>query len=94
MDYKLTDGFIKDTKSYGHDRDFLHLVAGKIKETVKAKSFEDISGLVHIRGRETHYRFKIKTRKTIYRIGIKVLGNTIWFARLDNDKKRFYKRFK
>ena len=94
MEYALTKSFNKDTESYKYDSEFLRMLAGKVNEINKADSFEDITGLVHIRGRATHYRFKIKTRKTTYRIGIKLLSNVVWFARLDNDKKRFYKRFK
>lgn len=94
MEYEFTKSFDKDTQSYKHDREFLRMLGGKVNEIDSANSFEDIRGLVPIRGRETHYRFKIKTRKTTYRVGIKLLGNKVWLARLDNEKKRFYKRFK
>lgn len=94
MEYEFTKSFDKDLESYKHDREFLRLLGGKVNEIGRANSFEDITGLVPIRGRETHYRFKIKTRKTTYRVGIKLLTNRIWFARLDKDKRRFYKRFK
>ena len=94
MEYEYTKGFLKDITSYKHDKEFLHLLGAKVNEIQKSSAFHDISGIVPIRGRETHYRFKIKTRKTTYRVGIKLLSNTAWLSRLDNDKKRFYKRFK
>jgi hypothetical protein len=93
MEYKLTNQFLKDVKSFGGDNNFVHLLAAKIKETVTATSFDQLDGLVSIRGTSAHYRFKIKTDKTIYRIGIKRFKKVVWFACIDNNKKRFYKRF-
>ncbi|MBI3501110.1 MAG: hypothetical protein HY063_04885 [Bacteroidetes bacterium] len=94
MEYELTKGFIKDARKYKHDHELSALLEARIKETAKAATLENLSGIVPIRGRDTHYRFKLKTRNATYRIGIKLLSNIIWFARLDKDKRRFYKRFK
>lgn len=92
MEYEYSDIFIKDIKSFERDKEFAQQLAGKIKEIKKANSIEDIPGLEEIRGRKVFYRFKIKTRKTTYRIGIKVLHTVVWLTLIDNAKKRFYKR--
>ena len=93
MESEFTNKYLRDLKSYKKDRELIHLLGAKINEAVKSNSIEDVNGLVLIRGTTVHYRFKIKSGKIIYRIGIKHLKNTIWFACIDNNKKRFYKRF-
>ena len=93
MEYEFSDKFIRDLKSFRHDKEFVHLLGAKINETIKAKSLKNIGGLVSIRKTKVHYRLKIKSSKEIYRIGLKLLNNVIWFSCIDSNKKRFYKRF-
>lgn len=76
------------------NKDLISIVAKKIQHVSKAKTLEDITELVTIRKTTSHYRIKIKLPdKSVYRMGIKVLKNTVWFACLENDKKNFYKKF-
>ncbi|HTA26251.1 MAG TPA: hypothetical protein VK809_00570 [Bacteroidia bacterium] len=84
---------MKDAKSFDDDSEFVHLLAVKVKHITKVASMEDIDGLVPIRKTTTNYRFKIKTNKSTYRVGIKRIKKIIWLACIDNNKKRFYKRF-
>jgi hypothetical protein len=93
MDYEFTNEFLKDLKHFGPDSKFLQQLEAKINHTFNVTSIGRIDGFVPIRGTTTHYRFKIKTDKTIYRIGVKRIKKVIWFACIDNNKKRFYKRF-
>lgn len=93
MEYEFTRQFAKDLKSYTDDKSFLQTIGKRVNETNRADSINEIHGLKDIRGTTAHFRFKIKTNKAIYRIGIKLLKNVIWFACIDNNKKRFYKRF-
>jgi|HubBroStandDraft_5_1064220.scaffolds.fasta_scaffold1565908_2 hypothetical protein len=93
MTYEFTNQFLKDIKRFGKNKKLIHLLGAKIKETNLADSIDGISGLQIIRGTAIHFRFKIRTETTIYRIGIKKLKKVIWFACIDSNKKRFYKRF-
>lgn len=79
-------------EKYSDDWELLQLLSGKIREVEKAISPDEISGLVPIRQRRVYYRFKITSRKTLYRIGIKILHNKVWFVIIDTYKKRFYER--
>ena len=67
MEYKLTNQFLKDTKFFADDTEFVHLLAVKVKHITKVASIEDVDGLVPIRKTSTNYRFKLKTNRTIYR---------------------------
>ncbi len=93
MVYEFTNQFLKDAKRFHKDSKFVHLLGAKINETLNANSIEGIAGLQLIRGTFVHYRFKIKTDSSVYRVGIKSLKKVIWFACVDSNKKRFYKRF-
>ena len=93
MEYEFTKQFAGDLRRYKTDQQFIHSIGKRINETIVALSIVDIHGLSQIRGITVHYRFKIKTKEAVYRIGIKRLKKVIWFACIDNDKKRFYKRF-
>jgi len=93
MEYEFTKQFLRDVKRFHRDDKFVHHLGAKINHTFNAVSIDKIDGLVSIRGTAVHYRFKIKTDKCVYRIGIKRLKKIIWFACIDNNKKRFYKRF-
>lgn len=93
MEYEFTNQFLKDLKRFRKDARFLQHLGAKINHTFKTESIDKIDGLEPIRGTTIHYRFKIKTDTFIYRIGIKRLKKIIWFACIDNNKKRFYKRF-
>ena len=93
MEYESTNQFLRDLNRYKHDKKFIHLIGARINETISVSSLEMIHGLEPIRGTTSHYRFKIKTEKFIYRVGIKRLKKVIWFSCADSNKKRFYKRF-
>ena len=93
MDYEFTNEFLKDLKRFRPDRKLLQNLEAKINHTYNSASIEQLDGFIRIRGTTTHYLFKIKTNKTIYRIGVKRIKKVIWFACIDNNKKRFYKRF-
>ena len=93
MEYEFERNYFHDLENYSNDSEFFRLLAGKIKEIEKAVSLEDIPGLEEIRGRRVFFRFKIKTRKNTYRIGVKILHHVVWLVLIDNAKKRFYKRF-
>lgn len=93
MDYEFTNEFLKDLKRFRSDQRLLQHLEAKINHTYNSISIEELNGFVPIRGTTTHYRFKIKTNKSIYRIGVRRIKKVIWFACIDNDKKRFYKRF-
>ncbi len=94
MEYEFTNQFVKDLKRFATNKVLLNIVAKKIQHVAKADSLDDITELIAIRKTTSHYRIKIKLPdKTKYRIGIKVLRKTVWFACLENDKKRFYKNF-
>ncbi len=77
MEYEFSDKFIRDLKFFRHDREFIHLIGSKINETIKAKSIKNIGGLVSIRKTKVHFRLKIKSTKEIYRVGLKLLKNTV-----------------
>ncbi len=92
MELKFTNAFKRDRDYYAEDDELFRQIAGKIKEIKKANSIQDVSGLEDIRGRKVFYRFKITSGKTVYRIGMKMLHNTVWLTLIDKDKRRFYKR--
>ncbi len=93
MEYELTNQFLRDIRRYKTDKTFVRAIGARINETISAKELNDIHGLVLIRGTTAHFRFKIRSGNTTYRIGIKKLKNVIWFACVENNKSRFYKGF-
>ncbi len=74
MECEFTNQFLKDSRRFQKDSKLVHLLGAKINETIKAKSVKSIGGLQLIRGTKVHYRFKIKTDKHVYRVGIKRLS--------------------
>jgi hypothetical protein len=94
MEYEYAKKYLKDLRRYKNNKALLSIVAKKIQHISKAKSLGEITELVAIRKTKSYYRIKIKlSENNVYRIGIAVLKNTIWFACIENDKKRFYKKF-
>ena len=94
MEYEYTKKYWKDLKRYTTNKELIILVAKKTQSVIKAKALSDISELVPIRKTSAHYRIKIKlSDKNTFRIGLRVLKNTVWFSCLENNKKRFYKKF-
>ena len=94
MVLKYSRKFISQFKKYDDDKKLLQLIGKKINHVKTVSSASEISELVPIRKTNSHYRIKFKiTEKIIYRIGISILDNTVWFACIEKDKKRFYKQF-
>jgi hypothetical protein len=94
MEYEYTNKFVRDLKRYQNNKDLIHIIGQKINLVIKVKSAKEIIELVPIRKTTSRYRIKIKfSKEKVYRIGIVILKNTVWFACIDDNKKRFYKRF-
>lgn len=94
MELKYSRKFIRQLTQYRQDKNLAHVLARKIKHIEKVSVAAEINELVQIRKTSTHYRIKIKiSEKSVYRIGIKILNNRVWFACIEKDKKRFYKQF-
>jgi mRNA-degrading endonuclease RelE of RelBE toxin-antitoxin system len=64
----------------------------KIEQLEKAPDITHITGLKLLRGYQTHYRIKVITDRTSYRIGALIRGNTIWLVRF-LSRKRIYQLF-
>jgi len=73
MEYEFTNQFSIDLKRYRRDKLFIHSIGKIINETIVALFIENIHGLDSIRETSVHYRFKIKTKDAVYRVGIKRL---------------------
>ena len=72
----------------------IRIIGEKVNHIIKVESAEEIHELVSIRKTTSRYRIKIKlSDEEVYRIGIVILKNTVWFACIDVNKRRFYKRF-
>lgn len=94
MEYEYSNKFLKDLERYKNKRQLLNIIGRKVQHIKKAESTNEIHELVSIRKTKSHYRIKIKlSEKEVYRVGIVILKKTIWFACIDKDKRRFYKRF-
>ncbi len=94
MELKFSKKFIRQLERFQYDKKLYRLLAAKIKFIESASSESEISELVQIRKTNTRFRIKIKiSNRIIYRVGINILHNKIWFACIENDKKRFYKQF-
>jgi len=92
MELKFTKDFKRDRDFYSGDDKFFSQLAGKMKNLQEANLIEDVSGMIPIRGRKVHYRFKLISGKIVYRVCIKILHNKVWFTIIDTYKKRFYDR--
>lgn len=94
MELKYTNRFLRDLKKYKDEKDLIQIIGKKANGITKASSADDIHELVRIRKTSSHYRIKIKiSDKTVYRLGIIILRNTVWLASIESDKRRFYKNF-
>lgn len=95
MEYEYTKKFEKDLQRYKNNPALIRIIGKKIKHIIRSASIDEIQELVPIRKKISRYRIKIRLAENrIFRIGIVVLKNTVWFACIDKDKKRFYKRFR
>lgn len=94
MELKFSNKFTRQLKQYKNEKKLFQNLASKIKHIKSAVSISEITELVKIRKTSIHYRIRIKiSERKVYRIGIIILHRTIWFACIENDKKRFYKQF-
>lgn len=87
-----------DVLLYQHERDVDKLRYKRLKATIdskitqieNAKSIAQITGIKRLRAYKIHYRIKVETLKTKYRIGAIVRGNTIWLVRFSPRKKIYF----
>ncbi|HLG36397.1 MAG TPA: hypothetical protein VI757_16080 [Bacteroidia bacterium] len=94
MELKYSKKFVRQLRQYRNDEKFFQILSRKIRHIESVNSPAEISELVRIRKTSAHYRIKIKlSDRIVYRIGISVFRNTVWFASIENDKKRFYRQF-
>jgi hypothetical protein len=94
MELKYTNKFFRDLKRLKNDKTLIYTIAKKANNIKAASSIKEIHELIRIRKTQAHYRIKIKiSDKLVYRIGVVAIKNTVWFACINNDKKRFYKGF-
>lgn len=64
----------------------------KIEQLEKAPDISHITGLKLLRSYKTHYRIKVITDGSSYRIGAVIRGNTIWLVHF-LSRKKIYQRF-
>jgi hypothetical protein len=94
MELKYSNRFVRQLKQYRQDEKLFLLLGKKIKHIQSVDAAADISELVRIRKTTAHYRIKIKiSERVVYRVGIAIHNNAVWFACIENDKKRFYRQF-
>ena len=94
MELRFSKKFVRQLKKYDGDEKLMQLLAKKIKHVQSVSASSAISELVPIRKTASHYRIKFKISDlTVYRLGLQCYHNTVWFACIEKDKKRFYKQF-
>ena len=64
----------------------------KLEQLEKAPDISQITGLKLLRSYKTHYRIKVITDGSSYRIGAVIRGNTIWLVHF-LSRKKIYQRF-
>lgn len=95
MEYEYTNRYERDLLRYNDNEELILAIAKKVIHVTKIDSIDELHEAVLLRKKTSRYRIKIKlSPDEVYRIGIIVLKNTVWFTCIDKDKKRFYKRFK
>ncbi len=95
MEYEYTKRYERDSLRYKDIEELIHAIARQILHVTKIESIDEMLEAVVLRKKTSRYRIKIKlSPDEVYRIGIIVLKNKVWFTCIDKDKKRFYKRFK
>ncbi|MBI3501105.1 MAG: hypothetical protein HY063_04860 [Bacteroidetes bacterium] len=95
MEYEYTNRYERDLLRYTDNEELIHIIAKKVLHITRIDSIDEMHETVVLRKKTSRYRIKIKlSQDEVYRIGIIVLKNTVWFTCIDKDKKRFYKRFK
>ncbi len=95
MEYNYTNRYERDLLRYKNNDELIHSIGKKVFHVTKIDSIEEMHEAIPLRKKTSRYRIKIKiSPDEVYRIGIIVLKNTVWFTCIDKDKKRFYKRFK
>ena len=95
MEYEYTNQYERDFLRYKNNEELIHSIGKKVLHVTKINSIDELSEAIALRKKTSRFRIKIKlSPDEVYRIGIIVLKNTVWFTCIDKDKKRFYKRFK
>ncbi len=70
----------------------LEALRDRIKQIEIAQDASHIIGLKLLRNYQAHYRIKIITPHSSYRIGAVIRGNTIWLVRF-LSRKKIYQQF-
>ena len=63
-------------------------VAGVVLQIEKANTLSEISSLIKLKGFDEYFRIRVGN----YRIGAKLMGDTLWLTVID-DRKNIYKHF-
>jgi mRNA interferase RelE/StbE len=79
--------FLKDTKKIKDD-DLREKVDQAIEEVRAAADIRSITNVRKLFGFANHYRIRVGT----HRIGIEIVGDTVWFGRL-LPRRDFYRHF-
>ncbi|MFH1197408.1 MAG: type II toxin-antitoxin system RelE/ParE family toxin [bacterium] len=87
MIIKIDSSFVKDTKKI-KDRQLLAKIADCIEEIQMAGNFKQIKNVKKLHGEENFYRIRLGE----YRLGIRILENTVEFIRVLH-RKDIYKHF-
>ena len=74
------------------DTVLLEALKGKIVQLKDASDISQVTGMKLLKGYVTHYRIKIVTKSTSFRMGVVVRGNTVWLVRF-LSRKKIYQNF-
>jgi len=88
MNIEFTKRFQKEFRHHASIGDLAKLVNNAIENVLKAKTVSEIKNLKKLTGYKDYYRIRIGS----YRIGIKIVNNTIIFSVFEH-RKDIYKRF-
>lgn len=88
----LTKGSFDRDVSAVSNAALLEALKEKITQMETAADISRITGLRLLRGYQTHYRIKVITGKSSYRIGAIIRGNTILLVRF-LSRKKVYREF-
>jgi mRNA interferase RelE/StbE len=91
MNVFIKGSFERDVESIS-DVALLMKLKEKIIQIEAAHASSQIVGLKLLRGYSTHYRIKVLSGTSSFRIGAVVRGNTIWLIRF-LSRKKIYRNF-
>ncbi|MCW5910856.1 MAG: hypothetical protein KIT62_07270 [Cyclobacteriaceae bacterium] len=70
----------------------LETLQEKIKELITAPNISHVTGVKLLKGYQTHYRIKVITERSSFRIGAVIRGNTVWLVRF-LPRRKIYLHF-